>query len=120
MRMIPLGSEFHHEGFPGLQGDVVCEVDFASGNDIGCSGGFADDLSIAGYGHGCLASLAVEDGQRRAPLILASDDVDAFEGDELCLLSLADEVVALTPVEQFALPRHRGNRRGSRVVHCRR
>ena len=108
MRMIPLGSEFHHERFARLQGDVVGEVDLAAGDDIGGCGGLADDLSIAGYGHGGLASLAVENGQRRAALILASDDVDAFEGDELCLLSLADEVVALTPVEQFALPLEHG------------
>ena len=108
MRMIPLGSEFHHERFARLQGDVVGEVDLAAGDDIGGCGGLADDLSIAGYGHGGLASLAVENGQRRAALILASDDVDALEGDELRLLSLADEVVALTPVEQFALPLEHG------------
>ena len=91
-----------------FEAELFVELHSATGDNVlgGC--GIADYLGIAVELHVGLLAVAIEDGEYCFALILACYDINAVEGDKLCLFALDDDIVALTPVEQAAEPVEHG------------
>ena len=80
-----------------LETEFLVELHGAARDYVACGSGIADYLGIAVELHLGLLVVAVEDGEHCLAVILACDDIDALVWDELCLLALDDDIVALAP-----------------------
>ena len=78
---------------------VCTQVVIASCQDVLGSLGVVDDLCITLDLHGGRLCRTVEDGEYCMPFVLAGDDIDTVIGDELYLLALANNLVALSPMQ---------------------
>ena len=81
---------------------VFGQVYRGSGGDVTACGMAADDLGIALHGHRGPGLLAVDDGEHRAALVLAGNDIHALPGYELHLCAPGDDVARLAPAQQTA------------------
>ena len=97
-------SKFENQALAGFEFEVGGEIKITVRQDVLHLGSTTDHLGITGHVEGGGFAGAIEDGERRTTPILTGNDIDAIIRNKLDLLTLGDDLISLSPMEQTTEP----------------